>query len=80
MKSAKKGKVVSYNKWGYIFLIPFIVVYLVFQFVPMVTTIGNSFYENYRSGLTQIGPNYVGLKNYEAILSNPDYGFMQRTP
>ena len=62
----------SYNKWGYIFLIPFVVVYLIFQFVPLVTTIANSFYENYRSGLTQIGPNFVGLKNYQEILSNPD--------
>ena len=59
MKSTKRGKVVSYNKWGYIFLIPFVVVYLIFQFVPLVTTIANSFYENYRSGLTQIGPNFV---------------------
>ena len=56
MKSTKRGKVVSYNKWGYIFLIPFVVVYLIFQFVPLVTTIANSFYENYRSGLTQIKP------------------------
>ncbi len=47
----KKSKVVSYNKWGYIFLIPFVVVYLIFQFVPMVSTIYNSFFENYRSGL-----------------------------
>ena len=72
MKSAKRGKVVSYNKWGYIFLIPFVVVYLIFQFVPLVTTIANSFYENYRSGLTQIGPNFIGFDNYADILKNPD--------
>ena len=29
----KKSKVVSYNKWGYIFLIPFVVIYLVFQMI-----------------------------------------------
>ena len=72
MKSAKRGKVVSYNKWGYIFLIPFVVVYLIFQFVPLVTTIANSFYENYRSGLTQIGPKFIGFDNYAEILKNPD--------
>lgn len=72
MNSAKKGKVVNYNKWGYIFLIPFIVVYLIFQFVPLITTIVNSFFENYRSGLTQIGPNFVGFDNYADILKNPD--------
>lgn len=42
-----KGKVVRYNKWGYIFLIPFIVVYVVFQLIPLISTIYNSFFENY---------------------------------
>ncbi len=72
MKSAKRGKVVSYNKWGYIFLIPFVTVYVVFQLIPLGSTIVNSFYENYRSGLTQVGPNFVGLENFKTILSNPD--------
>ncbi len=39
----KKSKAVRYNKWGYIFLIPFIIVYVIFQLIPMVTTIYNSF-------------------------------------
>ena len=72
MNNAKRGKVVSYNKWGYIFLIPFVVVYAVFQLIPMVSTFYNSFFENYRSGLTQIGPNFVGLGNYQKLLSNGD--------
>lgn len=65
-------KAVSYNKWGYIFLIPFVVVYVIFQLIPLVTTIYNSFFEHYRSGLTQIGPNFVGLENYKALLSQGD--------
>ena len=72
MKGEKRGRVVNYNKWGYIFLIPFITVYLVFHFIPLVTTIVNSFFENYRSGLMQVGPNFVGLDNYIKIFSNPD--------
>ena len=72
MKTEKRGKVVRYNKWGYIFLIPFILVYLVFQFIPLASTIHNSFFENYRSGLTQIGPNFVGLENYRTIVVNGD--------
>ncbi len=68
----KKSKVVSYNKWGYIFLIPFVVIYLVFQMVPLVTTIYNSFFENYRSGLTQVGPNFIGIQNYVTIITNGD--------
>ncbi len=74
MKDEKKqvSKVVSYNKWGYIFMIPFVVVYLVFSLIPLVSTIWNSFFENYRSGLTQIGPTFIGLQNYIEVLSNPD--------
>ena len=68
----KRSKVVSYNKWGYIFLIPFVVVYLVFQMVPLVTTVYNSFFENYRSGLKQIGPNFIGFQNYITIITNGD--------
>ncbi len=68
----KTSKVVKYNKWGYIFLIPFIVIYLVFQMIPLVTTIYNSFFENYRSGLKIIGPNFVGIQNFITIITNGD--------
>ena len=66
------GKAVRYNKWGYIFLMPFILVYLVFQLIPLLNTIYNSFFENYMSGLTQIGPTFVGLKNYQELFSGGD--------
>ncbi len=80
MKKAKRSKIVSYNKWGYIFLIPFIVVYLIFQFIPLVSTIYNSFFENYRSGLKQIGPNFIGFENYKTILTNGDLlGYTKNT-
>ena len=72
MKNAKRSKIDSYNKWGYIFLIPFIVVYLIFQFVPLVSTVYNSLFENYRSGLKQIGPRFIGFENYKTILTNGD--------
>lgn len=72
MSKAKKGKVVSYNKWGYIFLIPFIVVYVTFQLVPLFNTIYWSFFEYYRDGMTQIGPNVVGLSNYIQLFTSTD--------
>lgn len=72
MKKVKRGKVVSYNKWGYIFLIPFVTVYLIFQLIPLVSTVYNSFFENYMSGLTHVGPNFIGLDNYKAVFGNPD--------
>lgn len=68
----KKSKVSAFNKWGYIFLIPFVVVYAVFQLIPLVNTIYNSFFENYRSGLTQIGPNPVGIANFQSLFATPD--------
>lgn len=68
----KTSKVVRYNKWGYIFLIPFITIYLIFNMIPLITTIYNSFFENYRQGLIQVGPNWVGLENYITIFSNGD--------
>ncbi len=71
-KHKQKSSVVKYNKWGYYFLIPFFTVWFIFQFIPLVTTIYNSFFENYRSGLKQIGPNFVGLRNYATILTNGD--------
>ena len=70
MKSNKKA--VKYNKWGYIFLLPFIIVYTVFSLIPLVTTIYNSFFENYMSGLTQIGPKFVGFANYQKLFQNGD--------
>ncbi|MGN0608490.1 MAG: carbohydrate ABC transporter permease, partial [Oscillospiraceae bacterium] len=36
----------------------------VFSLYPMLTTFYYSFFENYNQGLTTIGPNFVGLKNY----------------
>ena len=65
----KKG--VSYAKWGYIFILPFFVTYCIFSLAPQVLTIYNSFFENYREGLTQVGPKFVGFQNY-AKLFTPD--------
>ena len=72
MKGKKKSAVVRYNRWGYFFLIPFMVVFVIFQLVPLVTTIYNSFFESYMSGLKQIGPNFVGLKNYVQLITTGD--------
>ena len=71
-KPAKKSNVVRYNKWGYIFLIPFVLAYIVFQLIPLVSTVWNSFFENYRSGLTQVGPNFIVLQNYVSLFSSGD--------
>ncbi|MCI9644121.1 MAG: sugar ABC transporter permease [Oscillibacter sp.] len=70
-KQPLRRKGVSYAKWGYIFIAPFFLAYAVFHLAPQVLTVYNSFFENYREGLTQVGPNFVGLKNYAALFT-PD--------
>lgn len=71
MKKSRR-KVSGYNKWGYIFLMPFMLVYVVFQLIPLADTIYNSFFENYMSGLTQVGPNFVGVDNYARLFQGGD--------
>ena len=40
MKAKKKnGSVEGYNKWGYIFLIPFAAVFIIFQLIPLISTV-----------------------------------------
>ena len=71
-KKKSNSNVVKFNRWGYIFLIPFFVTYIIFSLIPLCSTIYNSFFENYRSGLKQIGPNFVGITNYINLLSSPE--------
>ncbi|MDF2843868.1 MAG: binding-protein-dependent transport system inner rane component [Herbinix sp.] len=66
----KKSSCVSYTKWGYIFLIPFFLIYAIFSLTPLISTFYNSFFKNFMSGLTQVGPDFVGFDNYKAIFSD----------
>ena len=68
----KKGKSVSYSKWGYIFIAPFFLVYAIFSLIPMLSTFYYSFFEKYQSGLQEIGPNPVGFANYVKIFTEGD--------
>ena len=74
MSKVKRGKVVRYNRWGYMFLIPFMVTFIIFQLIPLCTTIYNSFFENYMSGLKQVGPTFIGLENYKTLITEGDLG------
>ena len=73
MNNKKSSAVTSFNKWGYIFLIPFAVVFIIFQLVPLVSTIYNSLFENYMSGLKHVGPNFVGLVNFAKLFTGGDF-------
>ena len=70
MDDKKQQKSISYAKWGYIFILPFFISFFIFSFIPLLDTIRYSFYEYYRSGLKEVGPNFVGLANYIALLKS----------
>ena len=57
---------------GYVFILPFFITYLIFSLIPLVDTVRFSFYEYYRSGIKQIGPNFVGLANYAKLFQDGD--------
>lgn len=64
-----KKKKVDYGKWGYVFILPFFISFFVFSFIPLVNTVRYSFFEYYRSGLKEVGPNFVGFRNYIELLA-----------
>jgi len=66
-------KEISYAKYGYLFIAPFFIAFLIFQFIPLIQTIFYSFFEYYRSGLKVIGPTPVGLENYQTLFAS-DFG------
>lgn len=68
----KKRKTISYAKWGYIFILPFFIAYAVFSLIPLLSTFYNSLFENYMVGLSQVGPNFVGLENFKTVLTQGD--------
>ncbi len=67
----KKSKAVSYNKWGYIFLIPFVLVYGLFSLYPLISTFVYSFFQYFRTQtFIMYGPDWTGLDNYIEIFED----------
>jgi multiple sugar transport system permease protein len=60
----RRIKSISYAKYGYLFILPFIIVYFIFQFYPLINTFIVSFHGNGTEGIEK----FVGLDNYKAIL------------
>ena len=55
------------NKWGLIFILPYIIAYLIFTAMPIVISLYKSVYVNYWKGLVEVGPVFCGLKNYATL-------------
>lgn len=75
----KKKKSISYAKWGYIFILPFFITFLIFSLIPLVDTVRYSFYEYYRSGIKEIGPNFIGMANYLSLLKSDMFKYSANT-
>lgn len=67
----KKHKSISYAKWGYIFIIPFFVAYIIFSLIPTLSTFYYSFLDK---GFDPVAfeeyERFAGLKNYAELLGN----------
>ncbi len=70
----RENRGISYAKWGYLFILPFFVIYILFTLIPQLMTFYNSLFMNYRDGLTQVGPKFVGLQNYVKLFSPDNSG------
>ena len=65
----KRKSKINYNKWGYRFIIPFVVVYVIFSLIPLLSTFYYSFFEYFYKfgGLVKVGPNFAFLDNYVTL-------------
>ncbi|MBP5091486.1 MAG: sugar ABC transporter permease [Bacilli bacterium] len=70
----EKKKTISYAKWGYIFLIPFFIAYVVFTLYPQLLTFGYSFFTYYRVGRKWVGPEFAGFQNYIELFTPGEGG------
>ena len=68
VKRKKRSKLQSYNRWGYVFVIPFIIVFCVFSLYPVFRTLHLSF-TDFKGSLIK-GFNYVGFKNYIRVFTD----------
>lgn len=73
-RKQQKKNMVKYKGWGYFFVAPFMLGFIICTLIPQLMTFGNSFFENYKEGLNQIGPRFVFLKNYIEIFTPSNNG------
>lgn len=66
-KHKKLAKRKDHNKWGYIFIAPFFIFFLIFNFYPMFYTIYLSF-TDIAGWATEA--NFVGMRNFQNLMGN----------
>lgn len=70
----RRIKHVSYAKYGYIFIIPFFLIYFIFSFYPLVNTIKYSVEKNNSKEAIVYEGEFVGVENYRHILTTATKG------
>lgn len=62
----KKSKLTAYNRWGYFFVAPFVIIFCIFSVYPVLRTLYLSF-----TDLKVVGdPNWIGLENYKRVVTD----------
>ncbi|MDY5348305.1 MAG: sugar ABC transporter permease [Candidatus Ventricola sp.] len=65
----RHAKGVDLSRYGYFFIAPFFLIYLVFQAYPLLNTIYLAFQKYMITGANKIvGPTFVGLANFKNVL------------
>lgn len=70
MTKIKKHKLIKYDRYGYFFIAPFIIAFLIFQLYPIIYTFKLSF-TDLAGWETQY--KFVGLNNYSVLLKNAHF-------
>ena len=66
----RHAKGVDMSRYGYLFIMPFFLVYLIFQAYPLFNTIYLAFQRYMITGTNKtVGPEFYGLKNFENVLT-----------
>ena len=69
----KKRKTLSYAKWGYIFILPFFIVYALFQLYPMITTFIYAFEGVRKTGVRIVNSGWNNFENFKFLFGNNDW-------
>ena len=68
----RKRKTLSYAKWGYIFILPFFIVYAIFQLYPLLTTFIYAFQDVNHAG-TLVNNGWNDFHNFRYLFSTNDW-------
>ncbi len=63
----KKRKTLSYAKWGYLFILPFFIIYAIFQLYPMITTFAYAFQSVTKTGVKVVNAGWNNFHNFKYL-------------